>query len=135
MKLTGVGGLAAGNRYPLVSYAGTLSGSFANLQLQMPYGWRGTLANVGKQIVLTNVAVITTTQTNIFWSMGSTNLTLSWPSDHTGWRLLMLTNNFTKGISFNINDWGAVTNSSQINQIVLPVNPSPAAEFYRLVYP
>jgi len=36
-----------------VSYAGTLGGSFANLQLQMPYGWRGALANIGKQIVLT----------------------------------------------------------------------------------
>src|ERR1019366_214513 len=61
VKLTGTGGLVAGYSYPLVSYAGTLSGSFANLQLQMPYGWRGALANVGKQIVLTNVAVVATT--------------------------------------------------------------------------
>ena len=61
VTITGTNGLVAGNSYPLLSYAGTLSGSFANLQLQMPYGWRGTLANVGKQIVLTNVAVIATT--------------------------------------------------------------------------
>src|ERR1039458_4414464 len=46
VKLTGTGGLVAGYSYPLVSYAGTLSGSFANLQLQMPYGWRGMLAHV-----------------------------------------------------------------------------------------
>ena len=135
VKLTGAGGLAVGNSYPLISYAGTLSGTFANLQLQMPYGWRGVLTQVGKQISLTNVAVIVTTQTNLFWSMGSTNLTLSWPSDHTGWRLLMQTNNLSNGISSNTNDWITVANSSQTNQIILPVNPSQSAEFYQLVYP
>jgi hypothetical protein len=67
--------------------------------------------------------------------VSGTNLTLSWPFDHTGWRLLMQTNNLTKGISMNTNDWSMVANSSQTNQIVLPVNPSLPTEFYRLVYP
>jgi len=49
--------------------------------------------------------------------------------------LLMQTNNLTKGISMNTNDWSMVANSSQTNQIVLPVNPSLPTEFYRLVYP
>jgi autotransporter-associated beta strand protein len=130
VKLTGTDGLAAGNSYPLVSYAGTLSGSFANLQLLMPYGWRGTLANAGKQIVLTNVAVVSTTTPPL--SFGATNglLQFNWPSDHTGWRLLMNTNlagsNWTD-VSSNL-----VTLTNQIN---LPVVVTNGSVFYRLVYP
>ena len=130
VKLTGAGGLAAGNSYPLVSYAGTLGGTFANLQLQMPYGWRGALANVGKQIVLTNVVVVSTTPLSL--SFGATNglMQFNWPSDHTGWRLLMNTNlasaNWTD-VSSNL-----VTVTNQIN---LPIIVTNGSVFYRLVYP
>jgi hypothetical protein len=71
---------------------------------------------------------------NLLWSMSGTTLTLSWSSDHTGWRLLMQTNRLASGISSNTNDWGTVANSSQTNQIALPINPSQPAEFYRLVF-
>jgi hypothetical protein len=130
VKLTGTGGLAAGNSYSLVSYAGTLSGSFANLQLQMPYGWRGTLANVGKQIVLTNVAVVSTTPLSL--SFGATNglMQFNWPSDHTGWRLLMNTNLASA-------NWTDVSSNlvMMTNQINLPVVVTNGSVFYRLVYP
>jgi autotransporter-associated beta strand protein len=130
VKLTGTGGLAAGNSYPLVSYAGTLSGSFANLQLLMPYGWRGTLANAGKQIVLTNVAVVSTTTPPL--SFGATNglLQFNWPSDHTGWRLLMNTN-------LAGSNWTDVSSNLVMltNQINLPVVVTNGSVFYRLVYP
>jgi autotransporter-associated beta strand protein len=135
VKITGTNGLVAGSSYPLVSYAGTLSGTFTNLHLQMPYGWRGTLAQVGKQIVLTNVAVVATTSPQMNALPGGGQLQLDWPATHTGWRLLMQTNNLASGISSNTNDWGAVANSQQTNQMILPVNPSQPAVFYRLVYP
>jgi hypothetical protein len=61
VKITGGGSLVAGSSFPLVSYAGTFGGSFTNLQLQMPYGWRGALVNSGNQISLANVAVVSVT--------------------------------------------------------------------------
>ena len=67
--------------------------------------------------------------------LAANTLSLSWPSNYLGCRLLMQTNNLANGLSANTNDWGTVANSSQTNQIVLPINPALPAEFYRLVYP
>jgi hypothetical protein len=72
---------------------------------------------------------------NISVSVGSLNLQFNWPSDHTGWRLIMQTNNLSSGISLNSNDWAAVHNSSGTNQMSLPIDPTKTAEFYRLIYP
>ena len=64
-----------------------------------------------------------------------TNLVFNWPSDHTGWRLLMQTNNQANGLSPNPGDWGTVPGSAITNQMVAPLNPTEPAEFYQLVYP
>ena len=63
------------------------------------------------------------------------NLNLSWPPDHTGWRLLVQTNHLASGISFHPNDWMTVTGSSATNKIVAPISETNSAEFFRLVYP
>ncbi len=63
------------------------------------------------------------------------SLQLTWPSDHTGWRLLMQTNNLSSGVSLNTNDWTMVANSSATNQVSLPIDSTRSAEFYRLIYP
>lgn len=68
-------------------------------------------------------------------SNGGSQLQLRWPADHTGWRLLVQTNHLANGVSFNTNDWGVVTNSSQTNQFVLPIDHRLPAGFYRLTYP
>jgi hypothetical protein len=81
------------------------------------------------------VSSVNTTPTNILASLSGTNLTLSWPADHTGWRLLMQTNNLANGISLNTNDWGAVPNSASTNLVTIPINPAAPTEFYRLIYP
>ncbi len=78
---------------------------------------------------------IATNPTNISYALGSGNLTLSWPSDHTGWRLLVQTNNLVNGLSVNPNDWAAVPNSQQTNQVTLPVDAALPMQFYRLIYP
>ena len=94
------------------------------------HGWRGALANVGKQIVLTNVAVVVTSQPQVNATANGSQLQLAWPADHTGWRLLMNTNlagsNWTD-VSSNL-----VTMTNQIN---LPVIVTNGSVFYRLVYP
>jgi len=131
VKINGTNSLVTGNSYPLLSYAGTLSGTFMNLQLQMPYGWRGTLASVGKQIVLTNVAVVATTPPQVTTVPGSSQLQLAWPATHTGWRLQVQTNWLNSGLGTNWTDIPATFT----NQIAVPISTVNGSVFYRLVYP
>lgn len=59
------------------------------------------------------------------------NLTLSWPSDHTGWRLQVQTNNLTTGLGSN---WFIIFGSTSTNQVVQPISPNNGSVFYRLAY-
>jgi autotransporter-associated beta strand protein len=78
---------------------------------------------------------VATNPTNIVASVSGSNLNLSWPADHTGWRLLMQTNNLAQGISSNTNDWGTVSGSASTNQVNVNIDPTKPTEFYRMVYP
>jgi len=131
VKTTGTSGLAASNSYPLISYSGTLSG-FANLQLQMPSGWRGTLVNGASQIVLANVAAIATNLPPL--SVGITNglLQINWPSDHIGWRLQAQTNSLNAGLGTN---WTDLPPATSTNQITISIGTTNGSVFFRLVYP
>ncbi len=73
--------------------------------------------------------------TNILLTASNGKLTIFWPPDHIGWRLLMQTNQLANGISVSTNDWATVASSPQTNQIILPINPALPLEFYRLAYP
>ena len=66
---------------------------------------------------------------------GGTNLVLSWPADHLGYRLLMQTNNLAKGVSANISDWGTVAGSTNITSTSITINKATNNAYYRLVYP
>lgn len=77
---------------------------------------------------------VDTNPTNIAVSISGTNLTLSWPTDHTGWRLLVQTNNLP-GISANPADWATVSGSASTNYITIPITPGTRADYYRMVYP
>jgi autotransporter-associated beta strand protein len=128
VKFTGASGLVAGNSYPLVSYAGTFSGVFTNLQLQMPYGWRGALVNSGNQISLANVAVVSTVSPQMSLTPNGQQLLLLWPQGNTGWRLQMNTN--LAGAN-----WVDVPPAVFTNQMTLPIVTTNGSVFYRLVYP
>jgi hypothetical protein len=77
---------------------------------------------------------VNTNPTNIVVSASGGVLHLSWPADHTGWRLLVQTNHLT-GLSSNPTDWTTVPGSAGINQTNIPINPANKVEFYRMVYP
>ena len=130
--ITGTNGLVAGGSYPLVSYAGTFSGTFTNLQLQIPYGWRGTLVNSGNQISLANVAVVSTVSPQMSATPNGQQLQLFWPQANTGWRLQVQTNAFNAGLGTN---WVDVPSAVSTNQITLPIGTTNGSVFYRLVYP
>ena len=68
--------------------------------------------------------------TNIVSSITGTNLTLSWPMDHTGWTLQAQTNSVSAGISTN---WVSVSGSTTNNQVTIPMNPTNGCVFYRLM--
>ncbi len=62
-------------------------------------------------------------------------LTLAWPVDHLGYRLLTQTNNLNLGVSANLNDWATVPGSTATNLINLPIVTTNFDAYYRLVYP
>jgi autotransporter-associated beta strand protein len=132
VKITGTNGLVAGSSYPLVSYAGTLSGSFTNLQLQMPYGWRGTLANSANKFSLANVAVVSTVSPVLNFTNTGSQLRFNWPSANTGWRLQSQTNALASGLGTN---WADISTATSTNQITLPIVTTNGSVFFRLVYP
>jgi len=139
------------NNGGVVSWAlgGLNSGQVSNLTLTVTAPLAGSLTNSASVSSATSdtvpanntspkvvtTVVPNTTRTNLTYSVTSSNLTLQWPVDHTGWRLLGQTNHQNLGISLDTNDWGTVTGSSATNSIVIPLNLALPSEFYRMVYP
>jgi hypothetical protein len=70
--------------------------------------------------------------TNITATLSGGSLNLSWPADHTGWRLLVQTNAVTSGLGTN---WSTWPNSTAVNSVSVPVDPANEAVFFELVYP
>jgi autotransporter-associated beta strand protein len=77
IKLTGTNGLVSGNTYPIINYAGGFSGSFANLQLQLPAGMTGMLVSNAHQVA---VSLITqpAAPTNLTATAGDAQVILNW---------------------------------------------------------
>jgi len=120
----------------------TLGGTngFAGFHLgALPAGVTANLqtnsAGTAVQLAVTAVSSVNTNPTNIIATASSGNLKLSWPLDHTGWRLLVQTNHLAAGVSENTNDWGTVAGSATTNQVSIPIISTNRNEFYRLVYP
>ena len=76
--------------------------------------------------------MVATNPTNLTCKVGASQLTLSWPADHLGWRLQAQTNNLAHGLGTN---WVDVAGTAVTNQFSLPINSANGSVFYRLVYP
>lgn len=70
--------------------------------------------------------------TNLTISINGSQIQLSWPPDHTGWRLEAQTNSLGAGLGTN---WTTVAGSTNVYQMPLPVGFTNGNVFYRLVYP
>jgi autotransporter-associated beta strand protein len=124
------GTLAANDSFQLFS-AGSTSGAFAatNLPALGPnLVWNFNPASG----VLSVIQPVATNPTNISYTVGGGNLTLSWPADHLGWRLQAQTNDLSTGLGTN---WFDVPGSTNLNSLLLPVDVNRSSVFYRLVYP
>ena len=82
--------------------------------------WTNNLAVDGSISVLSVVSSVNTNPTNIMATVSGNVLQLSWPADHTGWRLLVQTNHLAAGISVNTNDW---TNGPALRESTRPTSP------------
>jgi len=86
----------------------------------------GTSANSAQ----VSVHPISPTPTNLLFSVNSGQLQITWPADHTGWRLQVQTNGLNPG------GWYSVIGSTNVNSITLPLGEdAPISVFFRLVYP
>jgi alpha-galactosidase len=68
--------------------------------------------------------------TNILAQANNNNLILSWPTNHTGWKLQMQTN-----IPGSDTGWSTVTGSDGTNVWTVPFNQTMPNAFFRLIYP
>ena len=128
--ITNLGGtLQAGDTFKLFS-AGSYAGSFSSVVGNPGIAWdTSRLAVDGTAKVSSTVS---TTPINISSSVSGGALTITWPADHTGWRLLAQSNSLSVGLTSN---WVVVADSSTTNQVIIPINPANGASFFRLVYP
>jgi hypothetical protein len=92
--------------------------------------WQNRLAVDGTIKVVAR-AFTNATALAVQWTSTNT-LVLSWPSDHTGWRLQAQTNSLNAGIGAN---WVEVAGASLTNQISIPLSTANDSVFFRLVYP
>ena len=129
--------LITGSRFQLFSVP--VSGSFATVTLpetnatgSISYVWTNKLAIDGSVQLLSGFNPVNTAPTNLVSTFQNGVLTLSWPADHTGWRLQVQTNTTGSGLGTN---WVTVPNSNLVNSNSITVNPAAGAVFYRLVYP
>ncbi|MEI6077890.1 MAG: sialate O-acetylesterase [Verrucomicrobiota bacterium] len=83
---------------------------------------------VGFQIVQT----VSMTPKKLTGNVSGNALTLSWPTDHLGWKLQVQTNTLNTGLGTN---WFTVPGSDSIVSTSITLNHSNASVFYRLTYP
>ncbi len=78
------------------------------------------------------VSTVNPTPTNIVTVVAGNQLTLSWPADHTGWKLQTQTNDLNTGIS---GTWFDVAGSTTTNAMNFTIDPANPTVFYRLRLP
>ncbi len=123
------GSISASNVFKLFS-ANIYRGAFAALSPVSPgpeLAWNTNSLNTDGAL-----RVVSTVPAPLLAERHSSSLTLTWPSDHTGWRLQSQTNPLSIGLS---NNWSNVSNSITTNQMILPIDAAADCVFYRLVYP
>ena len=94
-----------------------------------------TYQNIASNTVFNSASAVTSVGvlgTNLTATLLGNSLKLSWPTDHTGWRLQVQTNSLAQGLGAN---WFDVPNATTSNQITVPITTTNGAVFYRMVFP
>jgi fibronectin-binding autotransporter adhesin len=126
--------LVAGNTFKLFNAPSYNAGAFSSISLpalSSGLGWTNRLGIDGTVAVIT-AQTVSQTPFSIGTSYNNGQLALSWPLDHTGWRLQVQTNSLNAGLGTN---WFDVSGATSTNQLVMPINVANGTVFYRMVYP
>ena len=127
----GATGFQAGQSFKLFN-ATTYAGSFASITPATPGA--GLLWNASQLATNGTLSVVASplpaTGTNITFGVLGNQLTMSWPTNYTGWLLQSNSVNLA-----NTNDWFTVPGSASTNTEVITVNPAQPAVFYRMMHP
>jgi autotransporter-associated beta strand protein len=127
------GTLAANDTFKLFTAAVGISNTFTATNLPAlgsGLGWDcSALPTTGTIKV---VATVNTNATSLIVTVNANVLSLSWPVDHTGWRLQAQTNALDTGIYTN---WVDVAGATATNLINVPLDSGNGSVFYRMVHP
>jgi hypothetical protein len=122
-----------------MSYAGSIGGTgYPALTLgTLPSGCGGYLSNnvaaLSIDLVVTSAPLlVNTNSTNLVAVVNGANLELTWPADHTGWRLQAQTNTLAHGLDTN---WVNVPGTGASNHYTNAIDATKGSVFYRMVYP
>jgi len=111
--------------------AAAYGGSFTSiLPSPSPLNWDATQLAVDGTLRATSGSVINPTPINITFNASGSALTLSWPTDHTGW---LLQSNSVDVV--NTNFWFPVSGSLATNQMNLSIEAAKPNVFFRLKLP
>jgi fibronectin type 3 domain-containing protein len=128
-------GTSSGSEATLVSGLTTTNYINLNLTNGITYYYvvvaTGSAANSGNSPEA-NATPFSPVPPQLISSNDGSQLTLSWPLDHLGWRLTAQTN--APGIGLTTN-WVTVAGSTSTNQVVIPIDPNVGSVFFRLVHP
>ena len=124
------GTLVAGNAFKLFTTP-SASGNYGSILSAIP-GYDCRFSFNPANGVLTVVSSVATSPANVLASVVGGTLQLSWPADHTGWRLQAQTNAPGAGLGTN---WFDVPAAATTNRLSLPMGLTSGSGFYRLVYP
>ncbi|MBW8864656.1 MAG: autotransporter-associated beta strand repeat-containing protein [Verrucomicrobia bacterium] len=134
LTVTNVAGTLAAGSFKLFT-APTITGTFAATNLPvLPAGLGWVTTNLANGIV-SIVQTVNTAPTNITTVVSGNTLTLSWPADHTGWRLQVQTNSLGNGLNPATNAWFTVSGSASVNSVNATLDSANGTVFYRMVYP
>ena len=134
LVITNIGGMAArtnGAAFKLFD-AAVYQNTFTSFSLPPPGAgltWDTTALTNGMVRLKT---FISTAPVSVDLQVNGSELNLSWPADHTGWRLECQTNNSGTGLSTN---WFTYPGSTVTNRFIFPTDAAVGSVFYRLVYP
>jgi hypothetical protein len=131
LTVTNIGNaISPGDSFQLFN-ASTYLGTFAATNLP-PLGaglnWQWTPTNGTLYVVST----VNTAPTNLVTVLSGNTYSISWPADHTGWRLEVQTNSLNVGLGQN---WFTWPGSAATNAVSVPIDPANPAVFFRLVHP
>jgi autotransporter-associated beta strand protein/T5SS/PEP-CTERM-associated repeat protein len=125
--------LQVGDTFTLFNASG-YSGTFTLVSMTpgQEVVWNTSNLAQNGTITVSSVSSKPVTGTNIVAVVTGGKIDISWPSDYTGWALQAQTNGLSVGLG---NNWTEVPNSTTTNRVILDVDKTKGAVFFRMVSP